>query len=62
MQKAVAVVTEEGGLTSHAAITSRELGIPCIVGTKIATKILKDGDRVEVNATKGIVKILEKTK
>lgn len=58
MQKAVAIVTEEGGLTSHAAIVSRELGIPCIVGTKIATKVLNDGDRIEVDALKGIVKIL----
>jgi phosphohistidine swiveling domain-containing protein len=62
MQKAIAIVTEEGGLTSHAAIVSRELGIPCIVGTKIATKVLKDGDRIEVLADKGIVNILEKSK
>lgn len=60
MHKARAVITDEGGLTSHAAIVSRELGIPCIVGTKIATKILKDGDLVEVDANKGIVKILKK--
>lgn len=59
MKKASAIVTEQGGVTSHAAIVSRELGIPCIIGTKIATKILKDNDSVEVNATKGIVKILE---
>ena len=45
-------------MTCHAAIVSRELGIPCIVGTKIATKVLKDGDRVEVDATKGIVRKL----
>jgi len=59
MQKASAIITEEGGLTSHAAIVARELNIPCIVGTKIATKILKDGDLVEVDANKGIVKILK---
>ena len=56
MKKASAIVTEQGGVTSHAAIVSRELGIPCVIGTKIATKALKDGDRVEVDANKGIVK------
>lgn len=58
MQIAKAIVTDEGGITCHAAIVARELGIPCIVGTKNATQILKDGDRVEVDATKGIVKKL----
>jgi phosphoenolpyruvate synthase/pyruvate phosphate dikinase len=58
MKKACAIVTDEGGITSHAAIVSRELGIPCIIGTKIATKILKDGMLVEVNANHGLVKIL----
>ncbi len=56
MKKAAGIVTEQGGVTSHAAIVSRELGIPCVIGTKIATKILKDGDVVEVDATKGIIK------
>ncbi len=56
MKKAAAIVTEQGGITSHAAIVSRELGIPCIIGTKIATKVLKDGDMVEVDANKGIVR------
>jgi len=51
-----AIVTDEGGITSHAAIVARELGIPCVVGTKIATKVFKDGDRVEVDAGKGVVK------
>ncbi|MBU0707528.1 hypothetical protein KKG41_04115 [Patescibacteria group bacterium] len=55
MKKAAAIVTDEGGLSCHAAIVSRELKTPCVIGTKIATKILKDGDRVEVDATKGIV-------
>lgn len=41
-----------------AAVTSRELGKPCIIGTKISTKVLKDGDMVEVDAKRGIVKIL----
>ena len=59
MKLAGAIVTNVGGLTCHAAIVSRELKIPCIVGTKIATKILKDGDLVEVDAEKGIVKILK---
>ncbi len=58
MRRAAAIVTNEGGITSHAAIVSRELGIPCIIGTKIATEVLKDGDMVEVNANHGIVKIL----
>jgi phosphoenolpyruvate synthase/pyruvate phosphate dikinase len=59
MKKAAAIVTNEGGITSHAAIISRELGIPCVIGTKIATEVLHDGDFVEVNANHGIVKILE---
>ena len=59
LRKAVAVITDEGGLTCHAAIVSRELKIPCVVGTKIATKILRDGDLVEVDADKGVVKILK---
>ena len=58
MKKAVAIVTDEGGITSHAAIISRELGIPCIIGTKNATKILKDGMLVEVKANHGLVRIL----
>ena len=58
MKKAAAIVTEQGGITSHAAIISRELRVPCVIGTKIATKVLKDGDKVEVDATKGIVKKL----
>lgn len=60
MQKAIAIVTDEGGISCHAAILSRELKKPCIVGTKIATKVLKDGDLVEVDANKGIVTILKK--
>ena len=60
MKKSSAIVTDEGGLLSHAAITSRELNKPCIVGTKIATQILHDGDLIEVNANKGLVKIIKK--
>ncbi len=51
--KCKAIVTDDGGLTSHAAIISREYGIPCIVGTKHATKVFKDGGRVEVDAFQG---------
>ena len=58
MRKAAAIVTDEGGVTCHAAILSRELGIPCIIGTKVATKVLKDGDIVLVDTEKGIVKKL----
>jgi phosphohistidine swiveling domain-containing protein len=60
IKKAVAIVTNDGGVTCHAAIVSRELNKPCIIGTKIATKVLHDGDEVEVDADKGIVKILKK--
>ena len=56
IKKAAAIVTDEGGITCHAAIISRELGIPCIIGTKIGTKILKDGDLIEVNANHGWVR------
>ena len=59
MKKAAAIITDEGGMVCHAAIVARELGKPCIVGTKIATQVLKDGDMVEVDANKGIVKILK---
>ncbi len=60
MKKAKAFITDEGGLLSHAAIMSREFKKPCIIGTKIATQVLKDGDLVEVDANKGIVKKLNK--
>ena len=55
MKKAVAIVTNSGGMTCHAAIVSREMGIPCIVGTKNATQVLKDGIFITVDATRGIV-------
>ncbi len=60
MKKAAAIVTDEGGLTCHAAIVSRELKKPCIVGTQMATRVLKTGDVVEVDADKGVVKIIER--
>ena len=55
MKKAIAIITDEGGITSHAAVVSRELKIPCIIGTQVATKKLKDGDKVFVNADHGVV-------
>ena len=58
MKKAAAIVTDEGGVCCHAAIVSREMKIPCVIGTKIATRVLKDGDLVEVDAKSGIVKKL----
>jgi len=58
MKKAAAVITEQGGITSHAAIVSRELKVPCIIGTKIATTALMNGENVEVDANNGIVRRL----
>lgn len=60
MKKASAFITDEGGITCHAAIIAREMNKPCIIGTKIATQILKDGDEVEVDADRGIVRIMNK--
>jgi len=60
MRKALAFVTDEGGVTCHAAITARELKKPCIVGAKIATQVLQNGDLVEVNANEGVVKIIKR--
>ncbi|MFH1399883.1 MAG: PEP-utilizing enzyme [Nanoarchaeota archaeon] len=54
------IVTDEGGLTCHAAIVSRELGIPCVIGTKIATKVFKTGDHILLDAKRGSVKKLPK--
>ena len=55
MQKCAAIVTDEGGMTAHAAIVSREMGIPAVVGTQNATKTLKDGDVITVDGFKGKV-------
>ncbi len=55
MKKAIAIVTDEGGSTSHAAIVSREMGIPCIVGTEKITQLVHDGDLITVDASNGIV-------
>jgi pyruvate,water dikinase len=55
MKIASAIVTDEGGRTSHAAIVSRELGIPAVVGTGNATKVIQDGQEITVDATRGII-------
>lgn len=59
MRQASAIVTNLGGILSHAAIIARELKKPCIIGTKIATRTLKDGDLVEVDADRGVIRIVE---
>jgi pyruvate,water dikinase len=55
MKKVNGILTDKGGQTSHAAIVSRELGVPCVVGTKVATKMFKEGDLVTLNGTTGEV-------
>ena len=60
MKKAGGIIANQGGLNSHAAIMSRELGIPCLVGTYHATHILTTGDLIDLDANKGRVKILQK--
>lgn len=59
-RKAAAIIADEGGINSHAAIISRELVIPGIVNVKIATRVLKDGDLVKVDGNTGIIKIIKK--
>jgi len=59
MRKAKAIITNEGGIACHAAIVSRELGIPSIIGTKNATRILKNNDLVELNLKTGTIKIIK---
>jgi pyruvate,water dikinase len=58
MNMAAAIVTDRGGLTTHAAIVSRELGVPCVVGTEKATTILKDGMKVRVDGKAGTVEVI----
>ena len=60
MKKASAIITDEGGITCHAAIVSRELNLPCITGTQIATRALQDGDLIDVNADHGLIKIIRR--
>ena len=59
IKKAGAIVTDAGGMLCHAAISAREMKKPCVIGTQVATKVLNDGDLVEVDADKGIVKIIK---
>jgi phosphohistidine swiveling domain-containing protein len=58
LEKAAAFVTDEGGITCHAAIIAREFKKPCIIGTKVATELFKSGDRIEVDADNGVVRRL----
>jgi pyruvate,water dikinase len=58
MKKALAIITDEGGMLCHAAIVAREMKKPCIIDTKIATKVLKEGMMVEVDANRGIIKVI----
>ncbi|MDO8443675.1 MAG: PEP-utilizing enzyme [Candidatus Azambacteria bacterium] len=55
MLKAKAIITDFGGILCHAAIVARELKIPCVVETKIATQVLKDGDKIEIDIKNGKV-------
>lgn len=58
IRKCVGIVTNDGGITCHAAVIARELNIPCVIGTKVATQVLKDGDQIELDADQGIVSIV----
>lgn len=60
MKKSAAIVTDEGGITCHAAIVARELKKPCIIGTKITTQMLNNGDEVEVNANQGLITVIKR--
>ncbi len=59
MEKAAAIVTDAGGVLCHAAITAREMKKPCVIGTKVATQLFKDGDQVEVDADSGFIRRIE---
>jgi phosphoenolpyruvate synthase/pyruvate phosphate dikinase len=60
-ENAGGIITDEGGVLSHAAIVSRELNIPCLIGTKDATSIFKDGDFVEINTLEGNARIIDES-
>ena len=62
LPKVSAIVTDEGGITCHAAIVSHELKKPCIIGTGNATELIQTGDLVEVDADKGVIKKLYKSR
>jgi pyruvate,water dikinase len=59
MKMASAIITEEGGITCHSAIISRELKIPCVVGVQGLISLLKDCDKIEVDAYEGKIKLLK---
>jgi len=59
MNRALGFITDEGGVTCHAAIIAREMNKPCIIGTKNATQLLKDGDKIEMDVLNGSVRILK---
>lgn len=61
MKIASAIITDEWGITCHAAIVSREMGKPCIIWTRFGTKMLKDGDFIKVDADSGTITIIEST-
>ncbi|MFA6446608.1 MAG: PEP-utilizing enzyme [Candidatus Paceibacterota bacterium] len=60
MKRASGIIADQGGMNSHAAIMSRELGVPCLVGTYHATHVFTTGDLVELDANTGVVKIIKK--
>jgi pyruvate,water dikinase len=60
VRKVAGIVTDEGGMACHAAIISREFGLPCLVGCHIATQVLRDGDTIELDADHGYVRVLER--
>ncbi|MBS3128429.1 hypothetical protein J4410_04755 [Candidatus Woesearchaeota archaeon] len=60
LREVCALVTDEGGIGSHAAIIAREIGLPCIVGIKFGTQVIKDGDLIALDTEKGIVNILKR--
>lgn len=59
MQRSAAIITDDGGLLSHAAVTARELQKPCLINTEVATQVLADGDTVEVDCNVGLVRLIE---
>ena len=56
MRKCKGFITDEGGVTCHTAIIAREMGVPCIVGTRVATQVFRDGDEIELDASNGVVR------
>ena len=60
LSKVGAIVAEEGGITAHVSVISREMKVPCVVGIPHVTKMINDGDYLEINANTGVVRILKK--